>query len=80
MNSHASKFCFLKSNKSFSNNRSSSLCVEYISTLYFSRLDFINLLKNLLLLSTHILFGLWFDLSKASTIAITFLLSYKVFK
>ena len=42
----------------------SSLCVEYISIYLFYKNDFIDLLKNLLPLSTHILFNLQFDWSK----------------
>ena len=38
-----------------------SLCIEYISKEFFSNHDFIDLLKKLLHLSTHILFGLQLD-------------------
>ena len=41
-----------------------SLCVEYIPMAFFSSYDFTDLLYTSLPLSTHILFGLQFDLSK----------------
>ena len=40
------------------------LCAEYISISLFSDHEFIDLLQNLLPLSSHILFGLRFDSSK----------------
>ena len=42
-----------------------SLCVEYISMSIFTSHDFIDLLSNLLPLSTHTLFGLRLDSSKS---------------
>ena len=41
-----------------------SLCVECIFISLFCKNNFIDLLQNLLPLSTHILFGLQFDSSK----------------
>ena len=41
-----------------------SLFVEYISIAFFSSHDFIDLVQNLLPSSTHILFGLLFDVLK----------------
>ena len=50
-----------------------SLCNEYISLSFFSNHNLIDLLKNSLSLSTHILFGLRFD---SSSVILIPLLSY----
>ena len=41
-----------------------SLCVQYIAISFFLTINFVDILQNPLSLWTHILFGLWFDLSK----------------
>ena len=57
-----------------------SPCVEYISISLFCKLDFIDLLENSLPVSTHILFGLWFDLSKIFPKALAIVVPFLSFK
>ena len=57
-----------------------SLFVEYISIAFFSSHDFIDLVQNSLPLSTHILFGLLFDVPKIFWKALVILIPFLSFK
>ena len=57
-----------------------SLCVEYISMSFLTSHDFIDLLWNLLPLSTHILFGLGFYSCKIFWKALVIIIPFLSFK